>query len=114
MFFKYTKNKKLCLIIFIFPKYSECNKWFRFATINLFQQQKYSNYKKSFEDCCFINTYKILEDALDQVFPKGRHNGKIYCTGSMIIADQCHQQLKPLNIIIKKGRIKVYNIPKTL
>ena len=102
----------MCLTNLIFLNHSECNEWFRFATINLFQQKKYSTYKKSFEKCCSINTYKILAEALDQVVPNGRHKGKIYCAGSTITADQCHRQMKPLNTIIKKGESIYTTFPR--
>ena len=53
-----------------------------------------------------------MGDALDQVLPKGRHKGKIYCAGSTITADQFHRQLKPLGTILKKGESMYTTFPR--
>ena len=91
---------------------SECNEWFRFGTINLFRQGNYAAYKKSFVDCCSINSYNILSDSLDRVTPHGRHKGEFFCAGSTITADKCHLQLKPLHVKRKRNESMYTTFPR--
>ena len=65
-----------------------------------------TDYRKSFQECCSINTYEILAESLDQVIPSGRHKGEIFCGGSTIPADKCHQKLKPFTM--NRGKKSIY------
>ena len=78
----------------------------------MFQQAEYSYYKRSFLECCSINTYEILSNVLNRVTPHGRHQGEIYCAGSTITADQCHLQLKPLHMERKKNESVYTTFPR--
>lgn len=70
------------------------------------------DYKKSFQECCSINTYEILAESLDRVIPSGRHKGEIFCGGSTITADNCHRQLKPFTVNRKKNESIYTTFPR--